>query len=42
MSDKHGTQPEPLVVDVPGAGAMAGLSGARSYSAAKDGSMPQS
>ncbi len=31
---------EPLVVDVPVAGAMAGLSRVRSYAAAKDGSMP--
>ena len=30
----------PLVVDVPEAGAMAGLSRVRSYAAAKDGSMP--
>lgn len=29
-----------LVVDVPEAGAMAGLSRVRSYAAAKDGSMP--
>jgi hypothetical protein len=31
---------EPLVVDVPVAGAMAGLSRVRSYAAVKDGSMP--
>jgi hypothetical protein len=31
---------EVLVVDVPTAGAMAGLSRERSYAAAKDGSMP--
>lgn len=31
---------EPLVLDVPTAGAMAGLSRLRSYAAARDGSMP--
>lgn len=31
---------EPLVIDVPTAGAMAGLSRVRSYAAVKDGSMP--
>ena len=39
--DRSEAQPEPpLVVDVPVAGAMAGLSRVRSYAAAKDGSMP--
>jgi hypothetical protein len=34
------TPPERLVVNVPEAGAMAGLSRVRSYAAVKDGSMP--
>jgi hypothetical protein len=33
-------RPEPLVVDIPVAGAMAGMSPARSYAAVRDGFMP--
>jgi len=33
-------RPEPLAVDVPVAGAMAGMTPARSYAAARDGFMP--
>jgi hypothetical protein len=40
MSDQPNNQAEPLVVDILEAGAMAGLSKARSYAAARDGSMP--
>lgn len=38
--ERREDQQEPLVVDVPVAGAMAGLSRVRSYAAVKDGSMP--
>jgi hypothetical protein len=37
---KPAAEGEPLVASVPDAGAMAKLSKARSYAAAKDGSMP--
>lgn len=36
----HSESSEPLVVDVPTAGAMAGLSRERAYAAVRDGSMP--
>lgn len=38
--DPSENQVEPLVINVPEAGEMAGLSRVRSYAAAKDGSMP--
>lgn len=38
--ERDESRAEPLVVDVPVAGAMAGLSRVRSYAAVKDGSMP--
>jgi hypothetical protein len=40
MSDQQKVATEVLAVDVPTAGAMAGMSRVRSYVAAKDGSMP--
>ena len=40
MERNQTEKPEVLAIDVPAAGAMAGMSRIRSYVAAKDGSMP--